>query len=597
MYRRILGVSESATGKEWVSCGNEIIEEGRKFAQHYGLQEMLGTIMASRGVSYNDVEQYLNPRIKDLLPDPYTLTDMELAVRRFSSAILKEETIALFGDYDVDGVSSVALMLLWMRSVGREPTVYIPDRIKEGYGPTPVSMRTLSERHDLIVTLDCGTVACMEIHEATKNNTDVIVIDHHITTRNIPECSAVVNPNRYDDDSTLGYLCAAGVTFLFLIALNRYMREHNHFNLLGCAEPNLMQMLDIVALATVSDVVPLEGVNRSFIRQGIRIMSQGRNKGIKALADLANVSLSELTEHHIGFAFAPRINAVGRVWCENANLGVQLLATDDDACAMRIAEDMNRCNEERKEIERHVMMQAIEQASEQMQKSENGIIVAIGKEWHEGVIGIIAGRLSERFVRPSLVISVNSSGIGKGSGRSVPGFNFSDVIARCLEEGIIIHGGGHSMAVGLSVYESMIDKLSARCNQLFNSSTGIPTVPHLYIDICLSPKVDVQSIVENLRKIAPYGSNFPVPVVAIVNGYVEAVNHFGEGHIRIFVSSGNANCNKRLECISFRANGTALGDCLCDLRRKHVHIAGYLDINTWGGRSKPQLIIKDVSSV
>ncbi|MDA9351956.1 single-stranded-DNA-specific exonuclease RecJ, partial [Ascidiaceihabitans sp.] len=434
-----LGVEHSLNGRRWVGPAIEVDRAAEAIAQQTDLPRPVAQVLARRGVAPQEAATFLAPSLRELLPDPRSLHDMEKAATRFLAAVSSRQRIAIFADYDVDGGSSAALLIVWLRSLGLQATLYIPDRIDEGYGPNDEAMSALARAHDLIICVDCGTLSHGPI--AAAIGADVIVLDHHLGGETLPDALAIVNPNRQDEDGALAHLCAAGVVFLMLVEAGRQMRGA------GQQGPDLMSLLDLVALATVADVAPLIGVNRAFVRQGLRLMARRDRPGIAALADVSRMDTTP-SSYHLGFLLGPRVNAGGRIG--QADLGARLLACDTEHEAAAMAERLDQLNTERRDIEATVRAAAIEQAEER--GFDRPLVWASGEGWHPGVVGIVASRLKENSNRPSIVIGFED-GIGKGSGRSVSGIDLGAPIQRLANEGLLIKGGGHKMAAGLTVAE------------------------------------------------------------------------------------------------------------------------------------------------
>jgi len=448
--------SRSVTGRTWVYPSAEIERSGLAISQRHSLPEVVGRVLAGRGIGLEEAAGYLSPSLRDLMPDPSALTDMDIAAERLAKAVKGGERIALFGDYDVDGGASVAVVQRWLRMMGREATIYIPDRIDEGYGPNVSAMESLAREHALIICLDCGTLSHEPIAAAIAAGAEVIVADHHLAGETLPTCTAVVNPNRQDDESGLGQLCAAGVAFLLLAATNRALRP----DFPGGTEPNLLGLLDLVALATVADVAPLTGLNRAFVRQGLTVMRSRNNAGLRALADVARMD-SAPTAFHLGFLLGPRVNAGGRVG--RADMGARLLCCDDPEEAAGLAGMLDDYNGARRAIEAEVQEAAIAQV--EARGISGGLVWAAGEGWHPGVVGIVASRLKERFNRPAVVIGL-ANGEGKGSGRSIGGVDLGRAVQAAVREGLLLKGGGHKMAAGLTVARDQLDAAMERIGAL-----------------------------------------------------------------------------------------------------------------------------------
>ncbi len=574
-----LGVETSATGRRWVGPSGEDDRRAEALAQATRLPLPLCRVLARRGVSAEEAPAFLAPSLRDLLPDPRTLRDMEPAATRFLDAARKGEKIAVFGDYDVDGGSSAALLIIWLRAMGRDATLYIPDRIDEGYGPNDAAMAALAKDHDLIVCVDCGTLSHGPI--AAAKGADVIVLDHHLGGETLPDALAVVNPNRQDETGDLAYLCAAGVVFMMLVDVNRMMREA------GETGPDLMAMLDLVALATVADVAPLIGVNRALVVQGLKVMAQRRRAGLVALADVAKMD-SAPTSYHLGYLLGPRVNAGGRIG--KADLGARLLACDDPHEAHAMAERLDQLNVERREIEAMVRDQAIEQAEER--GTEGALVWAAGDGWHPGVVGIAAARLKESTNRPAVVIGVED-GIGKGSGRSITGVDLGAAIQKVAAEGLLIKGGGHKMAAGLSVEEDKIPAAMARLTELLDRQGAAQAgVADLRLDGMLMTGAATVDLIAQLEQAGPYGAGAAGPRFAFADMQIFFAKRVGTSHLKITFGDG---MGPRIEAICFGAFDGPIGPMLENHGGARFHLAGRLEINTWGGRQKPQMRLEDVA--
>ncbi|MEM8537199.1 MAG: single-stranded-DNA-specific exonuclease RecJ, partial [Pseudomonadota bacterium] len=451
-HAAFLNVARSLTGRRWV--GPTVTEDraAEALTQQTGLPQALCRVLAGRGVTANVAAAYLSPKLRDLLPDPSALHDMGLATARFLQAVARKEKIAIFADYDVDGGSSAALLITWLRAVGLRATLYVPDRVDEGYGPNETAMAALAEVHDLVICVDCGTLSHGPI--AAANGADVIVLDHHLAGETLPDCTAIVNPNRQDETGDLAHLCAAAVVFLMLVDANRQLRSK------GQTGPDLMAMLDLVALATVADVAPLIGVNRAFVQQGLAVMARRGRTGLTALADVAGLDQMP-NAYHLGFVLGPRVNAGGRIG--KADLGARLLSTDDPHEAAALATELDRLNTERREVEAAVRDQALAQAEDR--GMDRPLIWAAGEGWHPGVVGIVAARLKEATNRPAIVVGLDGE-TGKGSGRSVSGIDLGAAIQRTAAEGLLIKGGGHKMAAGLAVDRAQLEPAMDRLSDL-----------------------------------------------------------------------------------------------------------------------------------
>ncbi|GIT85937.1 single-stranded-DNA-specific exonuclease RecJ [Roseobacter sp. OBYS 0001] len=573
-----LGIERSLTGRRWVGPTAEMERAAQTLEQRADLPAPVCQVLARRGVQAEDAQSFLAPALRDLMPDPRSLKDMTKAATRFLDAVRKREKIAIFADYDVDGGSSAALLLSWLRQMGREATLYIPDRIDEGYGPNDEAMAQLARAHDLIVCVDCGTLSHGPIAAAV--GADVLVLDHHLGTEELPAALAVVNPNRQDESGDLGHLCAAGVVFLLLVELRRLLREA------GQTSPDLMSFLDLVALATVADVAPLVGINRAFVRQGLKVLARRERIGLTALADVAGVD-TEPNAYHLGFILGPRVNAGGRIGA--ADLGARLLATNDPHEAAALAERLDKLNTERREIEAAVRATALAQAEER--GLDRPLVWAAGADWHPGVVGIVASRLKEAAGRPSIVIGI-ADGIGKGSGRSVSGIDLGQPIQRLAAEGLLLKGGGHKMAAGLSVEESKIETAMARLSELLEkqgaSSIG---AADLHIDGLLMPEAAAVELVQKIEQAGPFGAAAPAPRYVFANVAVRFAKRVGENHLKLSFGSDAGS----MDAICFGAYDTDLGPTLETHGGARFHLAGRLDINTWRGRQSVQLRLEDAA--
>lgn len=573
-----LGVARSATGRRWVGPDAAEDRMGAALAQACGLPQIVGRLLARRGVAPAEAAAHLAPSLRDLLPNPSVLRDMDAAAARLHAAVTRGERIAVFADYDVDGGASGALLLTWLRDLGQGATLYIPDRIQEGYGPNVPAMAALGAAHDLILCVDCGTLSHAPIAAA---GCDVIVLDHHQGGETLPDCVAVVNPNRQDEDGALGPLCAAGVVFLALVAANRLRRQA------GLSTPDLLPLLDLVALATVADVAPLTGLNRAFVRQGLAVMAGGLRPGLAALAEAAGVKGAP-TAYTLGFALGPRINAGGRVGA--ADLGARLLATADPHEAAALAERLERLNGERRTIEAGVLAQA--RATAEAHGVEGALVWAAGEGWHPGVVGIVAARLKEAFGRPAVVIGLDGDE-GKGSGRSVAGIDLGSAVARLMAEGLIAKGGGHRMAAGLSLSRDQIAPAMTRLAALLGrQGAGTETPETLRLDGVVAPAAATLDLCDALAAAGPYGAGAPAPRIAVAGARLAALRPVGESHLALTLTDGAGG---RLEGIAFRAAGQPLGDLLVRSVGAPLHLAGRLEADAWGGRRRVKLHVEDAA--
>lgn len=574
-----LGIEASATGRRWVGPSVEEDRHAEALVQATNLPQALCRILAKRGVAPEEAAGFLAPTLRDLLPDPLVLKDMQPAAARFVQAVQKSEKIAIFADYDVDGGASAALIIDWLRQMGRPATLYIPDRIDEGYGPNEPAMADLAGRHDLIVCVDCGTLSHGPI--AAAKGADVIVLDHHLGGETLPAAFAVVNPNRQDESGDLGHLCAAGVVFLMLVEVNRQMRAA------GLKGPDLMAMLDLVALATVADVAPLIGVNRALVRQGLAVMARRARPGLVALADVAGLDTAPQA-YHLGFLLGPRVNAGGRIG--KADLGARLLSTNDPHEAAAMAERLNTLNHERREIEAAVREAAMAQAEER--GLDGPLVWAAGEGWHPGVVGIVAARLKEATNRPAVVIGLEGDE-GKGSGRSVSGIDLGAAIQKIAAEGLLIKGGGHKMAAGLSVTRAGLEAAMARLGELLAKQGADALGPQdLIVDGVLMPGAATVELVEQIESAGPFGASAPAPRFAFPDVVIHAARRVGTGHLKVTCGDG---LGARLDGICFGAMDGPLGPMLEGHGGRRFHLAGRIEINLWQGRKSVQIRLEDAA--
>ena len=576
--RAFLNVETSLTGRRWTGPGVEADRLAEAMQQATHLPLAVCHTLVARNVAPSDAPAYLAPALRDLMPDPRSLRDMEPAAARFLTAVAARQRIAIFADYDVDGGSSAALLITWLRHFGQTPTLYIPDRIDEGYGPNLPAMAALGTAHDLIVCVDCGTLSHDPIAAA---GCDVVVLDHHLGGETLPQ-ALVVNPNRQDEDGTLGHLCAAAVVFLMLVEANRQLR------LTGQNTPDLMAMLDLVALATVADVAPLIGVNRAFVRQGLKVMARRDRPGLRALADVAKLDTAP-TAYALGFVLGPRINAGGRIG--QADLGARLLATDNPIEAGKLADRLHHLNAERREIEAAVRAEALAQVEARGLSPETGVTLAwaAAEGWHPGVVGIVAARLKEATHRPAVVIGFDGD-IGKGSGRSVEGVDLGAAIHRLAAEGLIEKGGGHRMAAGLSLSRAQLEPAMARLDGLLARQSGPVSTTALRLDALLMSSAATPALIEEIDAAGPFGAASPAPRFAFAHQQVTA-RPMGTGHLRLQFGDAGA----KLEAVLFNAHDTPLGAAFLTQGHHRFHLAGRLELNTWGGRSRVQLRLEDAA--
>ncbi len=587
-----LGVEHSATERRWrLDEGDERLAQAH--IQALGVPDMVGRILASRGVSPEEGEAYLNPTLKSLLPDPSVLKDMDKAAERLAEAVAGGEKVAVFGDYDVDGATSSALLKRFFNAVGGKLRVYIPDRIKEGYGPNTPALKSLAEEGaTVVVTVDCGVSAFEPLEWAAGAGLDVVIVDHHEAEAGLPPAHAVINPNRLDEDRSLGHLAAVGVAFLLVIATNRALRQRGWFD--QRPEPDLMQWLDIVALGTVCDVVPLLGLNRALVTQGLKVLAARRNSGLKALADVAGIDRKPEV-YHLGFVLGPRINAGGRVG--KSDLGSILLASDDAAEVSAIAGELEKFNAERRAIEAMVLEEAIAQVESREQESgdRTPLVIASATGWHPGVIGIVASRLKDRFGRPAMVLAFDEDGIGKGSGRSVRGVDLGSAVIAARQAGLLVNGGGHPMAAGVTLTEDRLEAFSEfLIERLADQVRELGAARSLRLDGALSLQGATADFVDLLEQVGPFGSGNAEPRFALAAVKVIKASIVGQNHVSCIFSSRDGG---RLKGIAFRTADLPLGQCLLGAVGREIHVAGKLRADNWQGRRDAQLFIDDAAEI
>ena len=545
-------------------------------AQRFALPLPVARIIASRGIPVDDVANFINPKLQNLMPDPFCMKDMEKAAKRIAEAIVKKQKVAIIGDYDVDGATSSSVLRLYLESVGIEPEIHIPER-DEGYGPSRQAFDEFAAfGAELVITVDCGTTAFDVFDYAGSLNIPVIVLDHHEAEVRLPEVYAVVNPKRLDESDDypyLKYMAAVGVVFCTIVAVNRELRKQGFFA--GREEPNLLQWLDLVALGTVCDVVPLLGLNRAFVRQGLRIMSLRSNTGLRALIDKSGISEAP-SAFHLGYVLGPRINACGRVG--EASLGNKLLCSRDDFQAGQLADKLNEFNAQRKEIEAYVLLSAIEMLEGTPQ--EYPIAFAAGKDWHQGVVGIVAGKLKERYNVPAFVMSIESDEV-KGSARSVPGVDLGALIIAAKEKGLLTKGGGHTMAAGFSLPEDKIEAFRRFAGEYVRQKLGEEDV---------APVIEVDSALDLLGANTDFAAALELLKIVLEHVRVVKPGIVGAGHVRCFLTSGNGGS---LKAMAFKIADTELGKTLLNSQGAAFDIAGVLRRDNWQGRNSVQFIIDD----
>jgi single-stranded-DNA-specific exonuclease len=588
--RFFLDVRCSATGLAWAHRLSERQDMAAlAIAQGQGVPDIVARVLAGRDVLAHEAARFLDPTIRDLLPDPASLTDMEKAAARLAEAVMAREKVAIFGDYDVDGASSSALLKRFLGHFDVPSEIYIPDRIFEGYGPNPDAMREVVSRgSSLIVTVDCGTNSAASIDAAKQAGADVVVLDHHQVGGTLPASAvAVVNPNRQDDLSGQGHLCAAGVVFLALVQTAKVLRSR----MPGTPSPDLLSLLDLVALGTVCDVVPLTGVNRAFVVKGLQVMRQQSNPGLAALANVARIG-EPLGAFHLSFMIGPRINAGGRIG--DAALGSRLLATDDPVEARAIAETLDRLNQERQAMEQEMLAEARAEADAELAGGQGpAVIVTASTNWHPGIVGLIASRLKDYARRPAFAIAFNANGVGTGSGRSVAGFDLGRLVREATEAGLIVKGGGHAMAAGITVERSKLGALRAFFEERAAADVfRLQDEESLAIDGALAAEGATLALLDALERAGPFGAGHIAPVFVLPRHRLSDARAIGTNHIRADLQSQSGG---NIQAIAFRAVDTSLGDFLFKNRGKMVHVAGSLSGNYWNGNRTVQFRIVDAA--
>jgi single-stranded-DNA-specific exonuclease len=591
--RLFLGVERSACGRAW---RDRLDERGSARAlaiaqRHDDMPELLARILAGRGVEVDEVASFLDPTVRTLMPDPDTLAGMGAAVTRLVDAIARGETIAIFGDYDVDGATSAAVLGRYLRHCGLAPIIHIPDRLFEGYGPNAEAIRALAARGaSLLVTVDCGTTSHEPLAEARRLGLDTIVLDHHQADEELPPALAVVNPNRLDDLSKLGHLAAVGLVFMTVVAVNRELRRRGFWTSQR-PEPDLLGFLDLVALGTVADVVPLKGLNRAFVAKGLLALRRRDNPGLTALMDIARLG-GPPEPWHLGFLLGPRINAGGRIG--RASLGVELLMQDDPSECARIAAELDRLNRERQEIEVAIVAQAEAEAMAALGVEEKGAVVVTAAEgWHPGVVGLVAARLKERFGRPAFAIALEPGGIGTGSGRSIAGVDLGRAVRQAVSTGLLVKGGGHAMAAGVTLKKEALGAFRAFLENALASAVELARRDDaLLIDGAVSAAAASKDTVATIARAGPFGAGNPEPVIAFPSHILVYAEAVGQAHMRVRLRAGDGST---VDAIAFRAVGQKLGNALGQSRGQSVHAAGTLCLDRWNGAERVQLRLIDIA--
>ena len=592
VHRTFLNVARSLTGRRWI----ERLEAAGSaaalaIAQRHEVPDLVARVLAGRGVAPDDVPAFLDPTIRTLLPDPSVMTDMDAAAARIAAAIVAAQTITIFGDYDVDGAASAALLQRFLRHQGVEATVYIPDRLFEGYGPNVEAMRALAAAGTkLVVTVDCGSTSFDALEEGRALGLDVVVIDHHEMGAGRPPATAIVNANRQDDLSGLGHLAAVGVVLVVVVAVNRLLRARGWYGD-SRPEPDLLQWLDLVALGTVCDVVPLVGLNRAFVAKGLITLARRGNRGIAALADIARLG-GPIAPYHLGFLIGPRINAGGRIG--DAALGARLLASDDDGECGRIAVELDRLNQERQAMETAMLEEATAEADAEVGAGEGpAVLVTASERWHPGVVGLIASRLKDRFQRPAIAIAFQPNGVGSGSGRSIVGVDLGHAVRAAVDRGILVKGGGHAMAAGLTVARARLGDLRSFLEEsLGRTVRALSDTRVLPIDAAVTARGATVELIDMVEKAGPFGAGHPEPVFALPSHRIAFADTVGNGHIRVSLATDDG---ATIKAMLFRGAGSDLGAALLRRRGQVLHVAGGLSIDQWHERRQPTLRIIDAA--
>jgi len=575
----------SVSGKNWIFKKYNDLEV-QTYAEKYSLTNIVAKLISIRKKNIKDIDLYLNPKIKNLLPNPYHLKDMNAGIDRVYKAISRNESVGIFGDYDVDGATSTALLSTYFKSLKLKFYTYIPDRKNEGYGPNLKAFEKLINLGSKVIfTVDCGTLSYTPIEFAQNKNIDVIVLDHHQSDIKLPEACAIINPNRFDENSDLKYLCAAGVCFVFLVALNKKLREANWFKTNNIAEPNILNFLDLVSLGTVCDVVPLIDLNRAIVKQGLIIMKKRTNLGLKTLYDLCKIE-SKPSTYDLGYKLGPRINAGGRVG--KSSHGAELLISDDPSAAYKIAVDLDKFNKERQTIE-HFLIQLVET---EVKKLDNyPVLILNGENWHEGVIGIVAARMKDKYNKPTIIISLDGL-LGKGSARSVVGFDMGTNIIKAVQSGILIRGGGHKMAAGFSIKKDKISEFEDFIIKNYEKTKlDVSKSRNLYLDSAIAPSALNEDFYNEINILAPFGSGNNEPKFMIENLNLINSQFVGVNHIKALLKGNDGTV---FNTFTANAKDGPLEPFLTT-KNKKINIAGKMKLNEWSGKKKIDFIIEDIS--
>jgi len=585
-------MGKSVKGYDWVF---REYDKDKAYELHskFEISEPVSKLLAIKGIDVDEVESYLNPKIKNLLHNPFHLIDMELAVSRLISAIDKKEKITIFGDYDVDGATSSALLKMFLAKIGIDANVYIPDRIKDGYGPSNESFRRIiDDGTQLIICVDCGTVAHQPICFAKQSGVETVVIDHHLGAEEQPCAVAVVNPNRLDEKTEYKNLAAVGVVFLLCVALNKRLRDNGFYIKTGISEPNLMNFLDLVALGTICDVMALTGLNRAFVLQGLKVMRENKNIGLKCMFEAIGIE-DIVNAYHLGFLVGPRINAGGRVG--NSSLGSKLLSTNIEEVAREISHKLDLYNKERQTLERLVLEEVIERI-EKEKLYNDAVICVYGDKWHDGVIGIVASRVKERYNKPSVIITLEGE-LAKASCRSINNVDIGSVISKAKNSGLLVEGGGHIMAGGFSILPERVGEVREFFNKELSEIVEKELEKkELYIDLSINPSGVNLSLLKEFEKLGPYGAGNHKPLVLLKNALVLKAEVMGKdsSHIRCIIASDNlASLSSGVMSVAFNTVNSPIHEFLLSSVGKKIDLVGNLNINRWGDKETAQFIIED----
>ena len=578
----------SVVGKNWIQKEFDL-DEIKFIKENFFLDEIVAKLLSIRKIKREEINFFLNPSIKNSLPNPYSLNDMQKAIDRTISCIVSNEKVGIFGDYDVDGATSTAILGNYFRSLNLPYEIYIPDRQKEGFGPNEKGFDYLIENGSkLIFTVDCGTLSYLPIEYANTKKIDVIVIDHHQSEINLPKAHSIVNPNRFDDRSDLNYLCAAGVCFMFLVALNKRLRENNWFINKSINEPDLLNFLDLVSLGTICDVVPLINLNRAFVNQGLKVVNQKKNLGLKTLIENSEIE-NNLTTYHLGYVLGPRINAGGRVG--KSTHGAKLLLNNDSKDAFKISSELNNYNKERQLLEKELLKDIMDK---DYGLTDDPVIVLYGENWHEGIIGIIAARIKEKYNKPTFIISTKS-GLAKGSARSIYGFDIGTAVIAAVQNKILVRGGGHKMAAGFTLDTDKISEFKNFLIRKFKSiNINLESKKNIFYDTEISPSAINIDFYDKINVLSPFGSGNPEPKFVIKN--VRPLNSkiVGEKHIKSVFEGSDSSVFKT---ITFNCVDNELGSYLLKKNIKNFNILGKLSLNEWRGQKNVEFIIDDISVI